>query len=681
MASAFRLPRWFERAEAFLDEGLDDFSEEADRPLSRRAAGVAAGHPVFLGSILAIGLGALAVRTFVGPEVLTGGALAAFPAQATDFFRELGSGIRTTVLGGVQAGSPALAVMGAGSWAAFGSTALAQKILLGAMPAIAGIVMYRAMARETGSPASSVVAAGAYVLSALMLWAFSEGRLSLLVALAILPFAWDRIDAAFRRHPLERPFRFAVGFGVALAIGAAFAPAIALPVAAFVIANLLAGRRRGRGFVLMALGSVAAVLLAFPVVLAAAGDPASAITSDIGTSDVWSLLRLAPGDGPGTWTVAAFLPIAAIVCFAGVADPQRGRAWRALIVAVAGTVLAWASVAGVLPVALTNTPAWLAAAAVAESALIAYGLSTLARGLVRQAFGFRQLGVALLSVLLTVGVLAQALQVTFGDWAVRPGGLPPAWPVIASSAPGPFRILWLGSPQGDPFPAPGGDPIGLAEAGEATVRFGLTDRNGISALDDGRARSGPGYDELHEIVLDLVAGGTLHAGALLGTYGVRFVVSAEGDLPAAARERLLVQLDLNRVPAGGLTIFRNAATLPTAFVSSNAPVPDRFAPAMIQSSPEVAATELEGGGQRFQGTAAEPGHVVVTQQFDGGWRVDNGGRLLAPFEGYGWAIASDVRAGEVTVRFTQQWIRTTEMVMLALLWAAALWITRKPGSA
>jgi hypothetical protein len=571
--------------------------------------------------------------------------------------------------------------MGAGSWAAFGSTALAQKILLGAMPAIAGIVMYRAMARETGSPASSVVAAGAYVLSALMLWAFSEGRLSLLVALAVLPFAWDRIDAAFRRRTPERPYRSAVGFGVALAIGGSFAPSIALPIGAFAIVNLVAGRRRGRGTVLVALGIGAAVLLAFPVVLAAAGDPAAALTSDIGTSDVWSLLRLAPGDGPGTWAVAAFVPIAAIVCFAGAADPQRGRAWRALLVAVAGTVLAWASVAGYLPAALTNAPAWLAAAAVVESALIAYGLSTFARGLGRQAFGFRQLGVAVLSVVLTVGVLAQALQVTFADWAVRPGGLPPAWPVIASSAPGPFRILWLGGPNGEPFPAPGGDPIGLAQAGDATVRFGLTDRDGVSALDEGRARSGPGYDHLHEIVLDLVAGGTRHAGALLGTYGVRFVVSAEGDLPGVARERLLEQLDLDRVPAGGLTIFRNAATLPTAFVSANAAVPDRFAPAEIQSSPAVAGTELDGGGERFSGTAAEPGHVVVTQQFDGGWNVDNGGRALEPFEGYGWAIAAPVQAGDVVVQFTGQWVRTVEMVLLGLLWAAALWITRKPGSA
>jgi hypothetical protein len=82
MASTFRLPRWFERAEEILDEGLEELEdEELGRPLPRRAAGVAAGHPVLLGSILAIGLGALAVRHLVGPEVLSGGALASFPAD------------------------------------------------------------------------------------------------------------------------------------------------------------------------------------------------------------------------------------------------------------------------------------------------------------------------------------------------------------------------------------------------------------------------------------------------------------------------------------------------------------------------------------------------------------------------------------------------------------------------
>ena len=682
MASTFRLPRWFERAEEFLDEGLEEFDdEELGRPLPRRAARVAAGHPVLLGSILAIGLGALAVRPFVGPEVLSGGALAAFPADLGDFFRELGSGVRTTVLGGVQPGSPALAGLGAGSWVAFGSTALAQKILLGATPALAGIGSYRAMARQTGSPGAAVVAAAVYVLSATMLWGFSEGRLSFLVVLAVLPPAWDRIDAAFARRAPERPFRFGVGLGVALSIGAAFAPAIVLPVGLFALVNLVAGRRRGRGSALVALAALSAALLAFPVVIAASGDVASSLTSEIGTTDPWSLLRLAPGTGPGTWAVSAFLPVAAIVCFAGAGDPQRGRAWRALLVALSGTLLAWASVAGYLPAALTNAPAWIAAAAVAESALVAYGLSTFGKGLERQAFGARQLGVAVLAVVLSVGIAAQALQVTFAEWEVRPGGLPPAWPVIASSAPGPFRILWLGDPDGDRFPAPGGDPISLVEAGERTVRFGLTDREGVTALDEGRARSGRGYDELRGVLERLLAGGTLHAGALLGPFGVRFVIAGEGDLPRGVAERLSEQLDLDRVPAGGLTIFRNAAALPTAFVSSNAPVPDRADPAAVESSPAVIARELGGGGSSFTGIADAPGHVVVTQQLDAGWRVENGGEVLAPFPGYGWAIAAPVQAGTVAVRFTDQWVRTVELVLLALLWVLALWVTRKPGSA
>ena len=682
MASTFRLPRWFERAEEILDEGLEELEdEELGRPLPRRAAGVAAGHPVLLGSILAIGLGALAVRHLVGPEVLSGGALASFPADLGDFFAELGSGVRTTVLGGVQPGSPALAGLGAGSWVAFGSTSLAQKILLGAMPALAGVAMYRAMARQTGSPPSAVVAAAVYVLSAIMLWAFSEGRLSLLIVLAILPLASDRIDAAFARRAPERPFRFGVGLGVALSIGAAFAPAVVLPVGAFAVANLIAGRRRGRVSALVALAVAVGTLLAFPVVLGAAGDPADALTSSIGTPDVWFLLRLAPGSGPGTWAVAAFLPLAAIVCFAGAGDPQRARAWRALFVAVAGTVLAWASVAGHLPVALTNAPAWLAAAAVAESALVAYGLSTFARGLGRQAFGARQLGVAVLAILLSVGIAAQALQVTFADWAIRPGGLPPAWPVIASSSAGEFRILWVGTPNGERFPAPGGDPIGLAEAGEETVRFGLTDRDGVTALDEGRARSGPGYDELHGILETLLGGGTHHLGALLGPFGVRYLIAEEGDLPPGVADRLSEQMDLDRVPAGGLTIFRNAAALPTAFVSANAPVPDRSDPGAIEASPDVIARALEGGGETFTGSADAAGHVVVSEQFDAGWRVDNAGEVLAPFAGYGWAIAAPVQPAEVTVRYTRQWLRTAELALLALLWVVALWVTRKQGSA
>jgi len=681
MASTLRLPRWFERAEEFLDEGLEELEdEELGRPLPRRAATIASGHPVLLGSVIAIGLGALALRHFVGPETLSGGALAAFPSELGAFFTELASSVRATVLGGAQAGSPALAGMGAASWVAFGSTALAQKVLLGAMLPVAGIAMYRAMNRQTASPVAAVVAAGAFVLCAVALWAFSEGRLDLLVALAVLPFAWDRIVAGADPRAPERPFRFGIGLGVVLAMGLAFAPWIVLPLGLFVVSNLLVGRRRGRGLTLTALAAAAAAALAFPVLLAAMRGPAPALYSNIGTDDVWFLLRLAPGDGPGTWAIAGFLPIAALVCFAGVGSAQRRRAWAALLVAVSGTILAWASVARYLPDALTNAPAWLAAAAVAEAALVAYGLATFATGLDRQAFGSRQLGAALLTVVLAVGIGAQALQVALAEWEVRPDGLPPAWPVVASSPPGAFRIVWLGTPNGDPFPAPGGDPIGLAESGEATVRFGLTDRDGGSALDAGRARSGPGYDELRVSLEELLGGDTQHAGALLAPFGVRYLIAAEGDLPPAAAARIEAQIDLDLVLAGGLTIYRNAAALPTAFVSSNAPVPDASDPTALQDAPDVDTVTLEGAGDRWAGTAISPGNAVLTQQFDDGWRVRNPGSPTV-FEGYGWAIAAPVVAGEVVIEHRRSLLDDAQLAILALLWVGALWITRKPGSA
>jgi hypothetical protein len=33
------------------------------------------------------------------------------------------------------------------------------------------------------------------------------------------------------------------------------------------------------------------------------------------------------------------------------------------------------------------------------------------------------------------------------------------------------------------------------------------------------------------------------------------------------------------------------------------------------------------------------------------------------------------------VRYTRQWLRTAELALLAVVWAIALWVTRKQGSA
>jgi hypothetical protein len=339
--------------------------------------------------------------------------------------------------------------MGGTSWAAFGSTALAQKLMVGLLPPIAAVLAYRSFMRQTSRPGSAVVAASAYLLSAVALWTFSEGRIGLAVGLAALPVVWERLDGAFGGRRPERALRSGVALGVAVGVSMAFEPGMLLGFALMGIAHVIAGRRRARGLGLTLLGALAGALLAFPVVVALVSDPGATLVSFVGTDDPWSILRLSPGEAPGSWAIAAFLPVAALICFAALEREHRGRAWRAMGVAVAGTGLAWASTAGYLPEALANAPVYLVTAAFAEAAVVAYGASSLVSGLERQAFGVRQLGSALLTVVLAVGIGSQALQVTLAEWAIQPNGLPPAWPIVDGSAPGEGR-------RRRPLPAAGG---------------------------------------------------------------------------------------------------------------------------------------------------------------------------------------------------------------------------------
>ncbi len=685
MASTFRLPRWFERAEEFLDEGFEELDEDEDtRPASRQVASIASGHPVLIASAVGFVLGAFAVRGFFGPETLTGGALAAFPQTAGAFFYELVSGVRTTVLGGAQPASPSIAWLGGASWLAFGSTRLAQKVILAGLVPLAAILAYRSFARQTGRSGSAVVAAAAYVLSGVALWAFSQGRIALLVGFAALPVIWERLDGAFGRDRSDRPLRHCVGLAAATAVGFVFLPGLALGIGLFALVYLLGGRRRGRGLLLLILGAAAAALLAFPVVGDVVSAPGVSLGSLVGTDDPWSVLRLVPGTGPGSWALAAFLPIAAVLCFAAADGAQRGRAWRAMAVAVAGTVLAWVSAAGYLPDWLSNPTAYLATAAFAEAAIVAYGASGLLSDLERQAFGLRQIGAALLTVVLAVGLGAQALQVTLAEWDVGTNGLPPAWPVVAASDSGEFRILWFGSPGGDGFPAPGGDPLGVVPAGAASVRFGVTDRNGITALDTGRSSYGPGYEALRTALSELLAGGTSHAGAMLAPLGVRYLVAQEGDVPAETLARLDAQADLDRVPAGGLRIYKNAAALPTAFLATDPEwesAADVSTPAEIAARPIVRVERIPPPETDVPTPVELPGEMVAADQFDPGWRIVNAGERLPARPAFGWAISGPVEPGDASFLFVDQWMRTVEMSVLAVLWLAAMWITRRPASA
>ena len=114
-----RLRRWADTSAALLrrqdrvpsDDGARPIEEQEELELpslGSRTASLARAHPVATAWVVAAAVTALAYRRLIGPGPLTGGALAAFPGSPHDFFREFGSAVRTTGLGGTEAGSPAL---------------------------------------------------------------------------------------------------------------------------------------------------------------------------------------------------------------------------------------------------------------------------------------------------------------------------------------------------------------------------------------------------------------------------------------------------------------------------------------------------------------------------------------------------------------------------------------------
>src|SRR4029077_17660375 len=149
-------------------------------------------------------------------------------------------------------------------------------------------------------------------------------------------------------------------------------------------------------------------------------------------------------------------------------------------------------------------------------------------------------------------------QAALGAWAVGgPSHVPAAFALVQAYPGPPERVVWIGRPAGGPLIAPGGLPQGTAGGGAVAVRFAVEGSDGTTALDTGRPSSGPGYDALGRTLGEALSGDTRHGGALLAPFAVRFLVAAPGDLPALALRRLNEQVDLVRVEAGGLVIFRN----------------------------------------------------------------------------------------------------------------------------
>src|SRR5207249_3856466 len=117
----------------------------------------------------------------------------------------------------------------------------------------------------------------------------------------------------------------------------------------------------------------------------------------------------------------------------------------------------------------------------------------------------------------------------------------------------------------------GREAFGFRQVGTASLRYGLTPRVGALAIDTARPFTGPGSDAMREALGEILSGTSIHGGALLAPFGVRYLVASDDQLNDAARTRLDAQVDLDIVPAAGLAIWVNDTFLhPAAVLAANA---------------------------------------------------------------------------------------------------------------
>ena len=150
------------------------------------------------------------------------------------------------------------------------------------------------------------------------------------------------------------------------------------------------------------------------------------------------------------------------------------------------------------------------------------------------------------------------------------------------------------------------------------------------------------------------------------------------------------QLDLVGSNVGGLSIYRDTVTIPRAAVIADPAWRAAEAsgdPTAVVALREPRAVPLEESGGRLHGGPFAPDEfppgasVLLPQQFDRHWSLTpaGGGSAIRARPAFGWAVGFAYRpaADGFTVRFTGQALRTLQVVLLSILWLAALWITRR----
>ncbi|MDX6285660.1 MAG: hypothetical protein QOG53_1145 [Frankiales bacterium] len=604
------------------------------------------GPLVVLGLVL---VALIAERGLLGGGSLAGGQLLPAPTGARDLWSAFFASWHPVAQGSDTASPPYLAVLATLSTVLFGKAWLAADvILLGCVP-LAGVTAYITAGRVTRDPILRAWGAATYALLPIATGVVAAGRLGDAVAFVVIPLLLVAGERVLRTDPRFDGWRHVTTAALLLAVATAFAPVIYLVALPVLIGGTVGVRlmatppaaggaiRRTLGIALVAglplalLWPWTATVLSHPdLVLQTPGPAAAGLTAT--ELHPAALLVAAPG-GPGTpgaWVTVPLL-LAGLAGLIRVAGRQLARAlWGVGLAAlVVGILVAHArmDVNGARIVGWPGIPAAIVGAVLVAGALVA-GDGARER-LSRMSFSWRQplAGVVAVGALL-VPVVAGVAWLSRGASdpvdRVKLSSVLPAFIAAEANTTTRPRVLILRA------------------AGDGSLSYALL-RGSPPRLGDGDVRPSEAADrQLSAAVADLAAGRGGAAAAVLGTYGVRYVLVPSADAavlgsvldgsPGLSRVSTAEQLDLWRVtaPSGRLVVLPT----PLAQEARTQSAPD---PSTLAGNRPLALPADVVGAHATVPAGADGRLLVLAESADNGWRAEIGGQRLERVTAWGWA--------------------------------------------
>ncbi len=591
------------------------------------------------------------------------GEFALWPDRARDLFPMAWSGWLSGGMGSVGVAPTGLGLIGLVGLAAFGATGLARLVLiLGTIPlGLAGVWRLGSFSADSRAKAAMTLA---YAANPLPYAALADGRWRALALYGLLPWivlvGATAVGLAPFSSPQRRPRAHAVAVVALLcALLVTLYPAavivVALSAAALAAGSVLTGEGR-KGVALAALlgaGALGSLVLHGPWLLSAWSSEAPALRT-LGDADgaaTWSLsalARFAIGDHPVGWVGWGLL-------VAGLAGLGYGRGWRLgwavrgwclftfPLLAVALVQLGW------LDVGLPAPEVLLAPAALGVTLAVGASMAAIDLDLPAYRFGWRQPASVLAAAGLLVSLLGPVILSVDGAWNLPRGGHDRVLGFVGpeTAEVGPFRVLWLGSPELLPL---AGWPLGDGVSGFATSD-GYPSVEGLWA--------GPRSAALERVPAALTSareGGNNRLGQELGILGIRYVVVVDRLAPAPfdgptrsaapwIDATLSSQLDLAEVELNAaFRLYRNTAWLPhTTVLEAGVDQPNELA---FPDSGEGARAALAASGhQLYTGTVPDGAVLHLAEVFDTGWQLQVDGQQVPAGVGFGATTRFEVDQG------------------------------------